>query len=104
MNLDTDMWGTFKIEDLFPVLQNGKANQGMLSDGNECFYVGAKKDDNGVMLHCAYDADLIQKGNCIVFICNGQGSVLTNIMDSLLQRYCVKNDPNIHLGENGKHI
>lgn len=82
MNLDTDMWGTFKIEDLFPVLQNGKANQGMLSDGNECFYVGAKKDDNGVMLHCAYDADLIQKGNCIVFICNGQGSVgYANYMD-----------------------
>ncbi len=82
MNLNTDIWGTFKIEDLFPVLQNGKANQGMLSDGNDCFYVGAKKDDNGVMIHCAYDADLIQKGNCIIFICNGQGSVgYANYMD-----------------------
>lgn len=82
MNLDTDMWGTFKISVLFPVLQTGKANQGMLGDGNECFYVGAKKDDNGVMLHCAYDADLIQKGNCIIFICNGQGSVgYANYMD-----------------------
>ena len=38
MNLDIDKWGSFKIGDLFPVLQNGKANQGMLSDGNECFY------------------------------------------------------------------
>lgn len=82
MNLDMDKWGNFKIADLFPVLQNGKANQGMLSDGNECFYVGAKKDDNGVMLHCAYDGDLVQKGNCIIFICNGQGSVgYANYMD-----------------------
>lgn len=82
MNLDTDKWGFFRIADLFPVLQNGKANQGMLGDGNECFYIGAKKDDNGVMLHCAYDSDLIQKGNCIIFICNGQGSVgYANYMD-----------------------
>lgn len=83
MNLDIETWGDFKIADLFPVLQNGKANQGMLSDGNECFYVGAKKDNNGVMLHCAYDADLIQKGNCIIFICDGQGSVgYANYMDA----------------------
>lgn len=82
MNLDTETWGNFRISDLFPVLQNGKANQGMLSDGNEYFYVGAKKDDNGVMLHCAYDADLVQPGNCIIFICNGQGSVgFANYMD-----------------------
>lgn len=66
MNLDLDKWGSFRISDLFPILQNGKANQGMLSDGTECFYVGAKKNDNGVMLHCAYDEDLIQKGNCII--------------------------------------
>ena len=82
MKLDIDKWGTFRIADLFPVLQNGKANQGMLSDGNDCFYVGAKKDDNGVMLHCAYDTELMQKGNCIIFICNGQGSVgYANYMD-----------------------
>ena len=82
MNLDIDKWGSFRIADLFPVLQNGKANQGMLSDGDEYFYIGAKKDDNGVMIHCAYDANLIQKGNCIIFICNGQGSVgYANYMD-----------------------
>ena len=82
MNLDVTKWGQFRISDLFPILQNGKANQGMLSDGNDCFYVGAKKDDNGVMLHCAYDEELIQKGNCIIFICNGQGSVgYANYMD-----------------------
>ena len=82
MNLDVDKWGSFRVADLFPILQNGKANQGMLSDGSECFYVGAKKDDNGVMIHCAYDEDLVQKGNFIIFICNGQGSVgYANYMD-----------------------
>ena len=82
MNLNISSWGNFKISELFPALQNGKANQGMLSDGCDCFYVGAKKDDNGVMLHCAYDSALIQKGNCIIFICNGQGSVgYANYMD-----------------------
>ena len=82
MNLNISSWGNFKISELFPVLQNGKANQGMLSDGYDCFYVGAKKDDNGVMMHCAYDSALIQKGNCIIFICNGQGSVgYANYMD-----------------------
>lgn len=82
MNLNISSWGNFKISELFPVLQNGKANQGMLSDGYDCFYVGAKKGDNGVMLHCAYDSALIQKGNCIIFICNGQGSVgYANYMD-----------------------
>ncbi len=82
MNLDIEKWGPFRIADLFPVLQNGKANQGMLGDGSECFYIGAKKDGNGVMLHCAYDGDLVQKGNCIIFICNGQGSVgYANYMD-----------------------
>lgn len=82
MNLNMSFWGDFKISELFPTLQNGKANQGMLSEGYDCFYVGAKKDDNGVMLHCAYDSALIQKGNCIIFICNGQGSVgYANYMD-----------------------
>jgi hypothetical protein len=82
MNLDIDKWGDFRIADLFPTLQTGKANQGMLTEGNDCFYVGAKKEDNGVMIHCAYDSDLVQKGNCIIFICNGQGSVgYANYMD-----------------------
>ena len=34
------------------------------------------------MLHCQRDEGLITKGNCIVFICNGQGSVgFANYMD-----------------------
>ena len=81
MNLNTTNWKGFAIERLFK-LENGKANQGMLGEGNDCFYVGAKKDDNGVMIHCMKDNALMQKGNCIIFICNGQGSVgYANYMD-----------------------
>jgi hypothetical protein len=43
MNLDIAKWQEFRVDALFPVLRNGKANQGLLEDGNECFYVGAKK-------------------------------------------------------------
>lgn len=82
MKLDIQNWKSFKTSKLFPILQNGKANQQMLDDGNECFYVGAKRADNGVMLHCMKDNNLLQKGNCIIFICNGQGSVgYANYMD-----------------------
>lgn len=82
MNLNVSDWKPFVTSRLFYDMQNGKANQQMLEEGNECFYVGAKKDDNGVMIHCLKDESLMTKGNCIIFICNGQGSVgYANYMD-----------------------
>ena len=81
-DLNVKNWKAFKTSRIFDNLQNGKANQQMLEAGNDCFYVGAKKDDNGVMIHCKMDEDLVTKGNCMVFICNGQGSVgFANYMD-----------------------
>ncbi len=57
-------------------------SQYSLPSGNEYFYVGAKKDSNGVMTRCGYDENLASKGNCVIFICNGEGSVgYTNYMD-----------------------
>lgn len=75
MKLDVSKWKPFITSRLFSDMQNGKANQQMLEEGDDCFYVGAKRDDNGVMMRCHKDEKLITKGNCIVFICNGQGSV-----------------------------
>lgn len=75
MNLDTQNWQGFKLEDLFSRFERGKANQTMLEEGSGVFYVGAKRNNNGVMIHCAYDKSVMSKGNCIVFISNGQGSV-----------------------------
>ena len=51
MNLDVTQWGQFRIGDLFPILQNGKANQGILSDGNDCFYVGNDLYDDVLGAH-----------------------------------------------------
>lgn len=47
----------------------------LLEDGNEIEYVGAKKEDGGFMRMVSRVDSLITKGNCIVFICDGQGSV-----------------------------
>lgn len=72
-------WKRFSIKSLFPKkeqLQRGKVHSKEdLPEGDEYYYIGAKKRSNGVMCRCGYDVDLISKGNCIVFICNGQGSV-----------------------------
>ena len=75
MDLCIDKWKPFITSKLFPVMENGKANQQMLSDGDDCIYVGAKRSSNGVMRTCAFDEQLITKGNCVIFICNGDGSV-----------------------------
>ena len=58
------------------LLKKCKCGQaGELIDGADIYYIGAKKNDNGVMKSVSYDNSLITKGNCIIFICDGQGSV-----------------------------
>jgi len=86
-NINT--WKRFKIKSIFKTEKNGKLPRGKvhskedLPDGNDFFYVGAKKRDNGIMYRCGFDKSLISKGNCIAFICNGQGSVgYTNYIDT----------------------
>ena len=80
--VDTDSWKAFSITNLFSQLEIGKAQDSFLQDGDDCLYLGAKKSSNGVMRTCKYDSELAHEGNCIVFICNGQGSVgYTNYMD-----------------------
>lgn len=55
---------------------------GMLDDGTDINYIGAKKNDNGVMRKVAYDSKQVSRGNGIMFICDGEGSVgYTNYMD-----------------------
>lgn len=79
---NTDEWKWFELQNLFSRFEVGKGHDTILDDGDECFYLGAKKSDNGIMRTCAMNEDLIQEGNCIVFICNGAGSVgYANYMD-----------------------
>lgn len=73
----------FSLEEIFSNFERGKVHsKDALPDGNTFFYVGAKRKYNGVMYLCGYDENLISKGNCLIFICNGEGSVgYCNYMD-----------------------
>ena len=80
--MNKNNWKEFTIGEIFS-LENCKCgNAGELIPGNDVLYIGAKKNENGVMKKVAYDANFVSNGNCIVFICDGQGSVgYCNYMD-----------------------
>lgn len=83
MKLNKDCWQYFGLSDIFTKMESGKVSQAyQLEDGGDLPYLGAKKDDNGVMAWCAYNQELVSRGNCVVLICDGQGSVgLANYMN-----------------------
>ena len=74
--IDRSNWQWFRVGDLFP-LQKCKCSNAteLLEDGDEIAYIGAKKSDNGVMRYVKRDEKLVSRGNCLVFIGDGQGSV-----------------------------
>ena len=72
--LDVNKWEEFKVSKLFKLV-HGKANDGMLEEGNDCVYLGAKLNDCGFMRKCKYNKKLAHEGNCVCFITNGEGSV-----------------------------
>lgn len=76
-DLEIQKWAYFKVKDeLFKIEQCKCSNaSGLLEDGNEIDYIGAKKDDGGIMYKVMHNPDLETRGNCIIFICDGQGSV-----------------------------
>ena len=81
--IDSDKFHSFKLGEIF-TFDKGKISNKTenLEEGNDIFYIGAKKKENGIMEKCAYDERYISKGNCIVFICDGQGSIgYNNYMD-----------------------
>ena len=77
VNLNETKWDWFVVKDLFPTIEKCKCSNAteLLEDGTDIAYIGAKKSDNGVMKYVKYNESLITKGNCIVFIGDGQGSV-----------------------------
>lgn len=67
---------------LFDIENCKCGSAGTLDDGNDINYIGAKKNDNGIMRKVIRDESLVSKGNGIMFICDGEGSVgYTNYMD-----------------------
>ncbi len=77
--IDISHWKTFNLtgeKGIFQIEACKCSNAGdLLEEGNEIEYIGAKKDENGVMCLVKRNDSLVTKGNCIIFICDGQGSV-----------------------------
>ena len=77
--VDTSSWKFFDLtgdNGIFKIESCKCSNAGdLLEDGTDIEYIGAKKDDNGVMNLVKYNENLVTKGTCIIFICDGQGSV-----------------------------
>ncbi len=74
MQLSDREWKKFKVKDIFIVEKCKCSNVSSLGVGNFP-YVGATNRNNGIMCFVEKKEKWITKGNCIVFICDGQGSV-----------------------------
>lgn len=77
--IDTSKWKYFDLtgkNGIFEIESCKCNNAGeLLEEGTDIEYIGAKKDTNGLMYYVKYNSSLVTKGNCIIFICDGQGSV-----------------------------
>ncbi len=76
MNLNIENWKEFKIKDIFRLEPTKGIDSTELLEGNDINYIGAKHEDNGLMMCCQLDGfeSWVSKGNCIVFIQLGAGS------------------------------
>lgn len=83
--IDFTSWEYFPLTGvggLFDIENCKCKNASDLLDGDDIEYIGARKSDLGVMNSVAFNDDLTTKGNCIIFICDGQGSVgFSNYID-----------------------
>lgn len=70
-------WKNFLLCDLFPTLIAGKSKglNHIEKSNNGISYLGATNQNNGVLCFVSRDKAAIQKGNCIAFIRNGEGSM-----------------------------
>lgn len=67
-------WGQFYIKDVFQIEKCKCSKVNSLISG-DVPYVGATNRNNGVLSFVKGDKKLITKGNCIAFICDGEGSI-----------------------------
>jgi hypothetical protein len=74
LDLKSVKWGEFEIGNLFTI-ENCKCSNVSLLQNGSIPYVGATNRNNGVLKFVKPIEKLITKGNCIAFICDGEGSV-----------------------------
>lgn len=88
LNLNDRKWNKFKVKSLFSIEKCKCPNASKLEAGTFP-YIGATTKNNGIMAFVERKEKFITKGNCIVFICDGQGSVGYSIYkkeDFIVQR------------------
>ncbi|QRN65347.1 hypothetical protein [Mycoplasma phage MGyu-2021a] len=85
-NIDVSTWKEFPITQVFENMKADEKNNKInyetgelkntndLIQGEEIYYVGAKKTNNGVLQKVSKIDDLITKGGCLAFITGGDGS------------------------------
>lgn len=71
-------WKEFKIGDLFKLEKCKCNNASLLKKGGNVPYVGATNNRNGTMYFVQKKDSLMTKGNCIVFVQDGEGSMGTS--------------------------
>ena len=76
MELKIDEWKDFYVDDIFDLVPAKGENSTDLIDGVDIPYIAAKYEDNGIKQMCMIEGyeNWVSKGNCIVFICLGEGS------------------------------
>lgn len=76
-SLEDKKWQEFKLNEVFSVLQTGKSKglNHLKQVSNGISYLSATNRNNGVSTFVERTDTLIQKGNCIAFIRNGEGSM-----------------------------
>lgn len=74
LTLDSIRWESFRLGDLFEI-ENCKCSKVSGMRIGNVPYIGATNNNNGVIKFIEYRDALMSKGNCIVFICDGEGSI-----------------------------
>jgi len=74
-------WKEFKLQTIFQLENCRCSNVSKLSAGTVP-YIGATNRNNGVLGYLKPYPNLITKGNCMVFICDGEGSIGYSIYKS----------------------
>lgn len=98
LNLNDRKWKEFKVKQLFTLEKCKCSNVSLLKRGNVP-YVGATTKNNGIIHFVEFKEKWITKGNCIAFICDGQGSVGLSIykMENFVGSTTVKVGRNSYL-------
>ena len=81
LKLSDREWQQFKLASIFKI-ENCKCSKVSGLQKGTIPYVGATNRNNGVMNFVKADKKLITKGNCLAFICDGEGSVGYSIYKS----------------------